>query len=139
MSEQKGLDFAGDRSDAFGLGDTVQSLFFSPRDPEPFIWGIGPVFLLPTATDTSLGAGKWDAGPTGVVFLKNGPWTYGLLANHLWDIGGDSDRAGLNLTYIQPFCSYTTDSATTFTLNTESTYDWRDDQWTVPINLQVAQ
>jgi hypothetical protein len=27
----------------------------------------------------------------------------------------------------------------TFTLNTESTYDWEDEQWTVPLNLMVQQ
>jgi hypothetical protein len=26
-----------------------------------------------------------------------------------------------------------------FTLNTESTYDWHNDQWTVPINFSVSQ
>lgn len=63
--DQNGIDFAGNRSDAFGLGDTVQSLWFSPAKSEPFIRGVGPVFLLPTATDSVLGADKWGAGPTG--------------------------------------------------------------------------
>lgn len=137
--DQNGIDFAGNRSDAFGLGDTVQSLFFSPKEGEPFIWGIGPVFLLPTATDSALGGDKWSAGPTGVILKLDGPWTYGVLANHLWDFAGDDDRAGVNATFVQPFLSYTTDSATTFTISSEATYDWRNDQWTVPINLQIAQ
>jgi hypothetical protein len=40
-----------------GIGDTVQSLFFSPATPTSrgLIWGVGPVFLLPTATDDALG------------------------------------------------------------------------------------
>ena len=47
-----------------GLGDTVQSFFLSPKNPGPLgvIWGAGPVFLYPTATDHFLGAGKWGAG-----------------------------------------------------------------------------
>ena len=40
---------------------------------------------------------------------------------------------------MQPFVSYTTKTHTTFGLNTESTYDWENDQWTVPINLFVSQ
>jgi hypothetical protein len=37
---------------ATGLGDTVQSLFFSPVMPVGgWILGAGPVFLLPTATE----------------------------------------------------------------------------------------
>ena len=53
----------------FGLGDTVQSLFFSPKEPTAsgLIWGIGPAALLPTATDDYLGADTWAVGATGVV------------------------------------------------------------------------
>lgn len=152
--DQQGTDLLLNRSDAFGLGDVVQSLFFSPKDPEPFIWGLGPVLLLPTATDQVLGAGKWGLGPTGVVLKINGPWTYGILANHIWDVGGSGSRTfdyfvlpngvvsndqDVNLTFLQPFVSYTTSSATTFTVNSESTYNWNNHQWTVPINFQVSQ
>src|SRR5688572_19920508 len=79
-------DIAGPSGDQFGLGDTVQSLFFSPKAPGPggIIWGVGPVFLLPTGTDPLLGGEKWGAGPTGVVLKQSGPWTYGMLANHIW-------------------------------------------------------
>ena len=124
--------------DEFGLGDVTQSLFFSPTEGE-ITWGAGPVLLFPTATDDTLGAEKWGAGPTGVVLVQKGPWTYGMLANHIWSYAGDDDRGEVNATFLQPFLSYTFPSATTVTLNTESTYDWTEDQWTVPINLQVSQ
>jgi len=35
--------------------------------------------------------------------------------------------------------SHTTAHAMTFTLNTETTYDWKSKNWIVPINLTVAQ
>ena len=124
--------------DEFGLGDITQSLFFSPKDSK-LIWGAGPVFLLPTATDDSLGGEKWGAGPTGVVLVQDGPWTYGMLANHIWSFAGDDDRDDVNATFLQPFLAYTTSTATTLTLNTESVYDWTNDQWTVPVNLIVSQ
>jgi hypothetical protein len=122
----------------FGLGDTVQSLFLSPKQSRP-IWGIGPVILLPTATDDVLGSEKWGAGPTGVVLVQEGPWTYGILANHIWSFAGDDDRDEVNATFLQPFLAFTTRTATTFTINTESTYDWNAEQWTVPVNAQVTQ
>lgn len=128
----------GGAGDAFGLGDTVQSLFFSPQQSEP-IWGLGPVFLIPTATDSLLGAEKWGAGPTGVVLKQSGPWTYGMLANHIWDFAGDESRAGVNATYLQPFVSYITPTRTTFGVAFDSTYDWRLDQWTAPLNFSVSQ
>jgi hypothetical protein len=55
-----------------GLSDTVQSFFFSPKEPtrSGWIWGAGPVFLLPSATDDLLGAEKWGAGPTAVVINR---------------------------------------------------------------------
>lgn len=124
-----------------GLGDTVQSLFLSPQAPGPggLIWGAGPVLLLPTATDSLLGAEQWGAGPTVVVLKQQKGWTYGALANHLWSFAGNGSRTEVNATFLQPFVAYTTKKQTTFTLNSESTYDWEREQWTAPLNLLVAQ
>ena len=67
-----------------GFGDILQSLFFSPAKPKKgIVMGAGPVFLFPTATDDLLGSEKWGTGPTGVVLKQDGPWTYGMLANHI--------------------------------------------------------
>jgi len=127
--------------DQFGLGDAVQSLFFSPKAPTSsgWIWGVGPVFLLPTATDDLLGADKWGAGPTAVVLKQSGPWTYGALANHIWSFAGDSDRSDISNTFLQPFLTYTTPSAWGFALQTEATYDWKAEQWNVPLGLFVSK
>jgi len=124
-----------------GLGDVLQSLFFSPKAPGPggLIWGVGPALLLPTATDELLGGEKWALGPTGVALRQQGPWTYGALANHLWSFAGTDRRADVNATFLQPFLTYTTKTATTFGVNTESTYDWNGEQWTVPLNAFVSQ
>jgi hypothetical protein len=123
----------------FGLGDTVQSLFFSPKGGSNLTWGVGPVFLLPTATEDTLGTEKWGIGPTGVALVQKGPWTYGALANHIWSVAGEGDRDDVSQTFLQPFLNYTTPSATTFFLNTESTYDWEAEDWSVPINFGVNQ
>ncbi len=124
-----------------GIGDIVQSLFFSPKAPTAggWIWGAGPVFLLPSGTDDLLTTDKWGAGPTAVVLKQQGAWTYGMLANHLWSYAGDDDRNDVNSTFLQPFLSYTTPDAWTFTLQTESTYDWEAEEWTVPINGVVSK
>lgn len=126
--------------DASGLGDTVQSFFFSPKEPVGgWILAAGPVALWPTATDTQLGSEQWGAGPTALALKQDGPWTYGLLANHIWSYAGDDDRAEVNATFLQPFCAYITKTKTTFTLNSESTYDWTAEQWTVPMNFIISQ
>ncbi|WP_435642042.1 transporter [Micavibrio aeruginosavorus] len=124
----------------FGLSDTVQSLFFSPKSTESgIIWGVGPVLLLPTATDEALGSEKWGAGPTGVVLKQSGPWTYGALANHIWSYAGDDDRSDVNSTFLQPFLNYTTKGGTTYFLNTETTIDWEADEQSIPVNAGINQ
>ncbi len=134
-------DIAPGVSDESGLSDTVQSLFFSPKAPTKngLIWGVGPVFLIPTATDEVLGSRKWGAGPTAVALTQKGPWTIGFLGNHIWSFTGDEDRADISSTFLQPFAACVTKTKTTFSFNTESTYDWENEQWTVPVNVLVAQ
>ncbi|MFK8043284.1 transporter [Congregibacter sp.] len=123
-----------------GIGDVVQSLFFSPSEPSDSGWilGAGPVFLMPTATDEALGAEKWGAGPTGIALKQAGPWTYGFLVNHIESFSGSGDQ-DVSASFLQPFLTYITPSQTTFALNTESTYDWENEQWSVPINVNVLQ
>jgi hypothetical protein len=129
-----------------GLGDTLQSFFVSPKAPGPggLIWGFGPAVLLPTATDKYLGQGKWAVGPTGVALVQKDHWTVGILANQLWSVGGDDTLDGLprpdiDATFLQPFVSYTTADAWTFSLNTESTYNWEEHEWSVPVNATVSK
>jgi hypothetical protein len=128
--------------DTFGLGDTTQSFFFSPSQPVHGItWGIGPAFLWPTGTDQEIDSGKWGAGPTGVVLRQQGPWTYGILANHIWsyaDAGGE-EKPEVSSTFLQPFINHTWPNTVGITLNTESTYNWETDEWTVPINVAVSR
>ena len=125
--------------DAGGLGDTVQSFFLSPKNPVGgWILGGGPVFLWPTATDSLLGSGKFGAGPTVVALRQEHGFTYGALVNQIWSYAGWGPQ-NVNATFMQPFVAYTTKIYTTFTFNTESTYDWQAHQWTVPLNLMVSQ
>jgi hypothetical protein len=123
----------------FGLGDLTQSFFISPAGQSSLIWGFGPVFLLPTATDERLGTGKWGIGPTAVVLLQAKGWTAGLLFNHIWSFAGGGDRSDVNNTFLQPFVSRTWPSGFGITVQTETTYDWEDERWTVPLAAGVSQ
>jgi hypothetical protein len=137
-----------DQSDIFpgagsqsGLGDTTQSLFFSPAAPtaQGLIWGVGPVFLVPTGTDDLLSTRKWGAGPTAVALLQRGQWTLGLLGNHVWSFAGDDDRADVDATFIQPFLTYTTPTAWSYTLTSESIYNWEESEWGVPVRGAIQK
>jgi hypothetical protein len=126
--------------DRDGLGDINPSFFFSPKASENGItWGVGPVFLLPTATDSRLGSQKFGLGPSVVVLRQDDGWTYGALVNQIWSVAGDHNWKDVNATFLQPFVAYTFPTFTTVGLNMESSLDWAQRQWTAPINLSVSQ
>jgi hypothetical protein len=124
-----------------GIGDITQSFFFSPKQPTAggWIWGAGPALLLPSGSEPRLTADKWGLGPTAVVLRQANGWTYGVLANHIWSVAGNEARNDLSVTFLQPFLSYTTRTYTTFGVNTESTYNWKTQEWSVPVNVVVQQ
>ena len=134
-------DVFGHSGSQTGLGDTTQSFFLSPKEPlfGSLIVGVGPVLYYPTATNDLLGGGKFGMGPTFVVLTQTHGWTVGVLANQIWSVAGDSNRENISAAFLQPFVSYTTKTYTSFTVNTESTYDFENSQWTVPLNFMVSQ
>jgi hypothetical protein len=125
----------------FGLGDINMSLFFSPKRPTAsgLIWGVGPVLLLPTATDDLLGGEKWGAGPSAIALTTRGPWTMGILANHVWSYAGDDDRQDISNSFVQPFVAHTWPSAWTVSLQSESTYNWKSEKWSIPFNVALSK
>jgi hypothetical protein len=137
-------DIAGASGVQFGLGDTVQSFFFVPNSAETSLgtltWGAGPVVQWPTSTDRLLGSGTLGLGPTAVALVQNRGWTWGALVNHVWGVADTRSAAPtLNVSFVQPFLSYTTPDAWTFTLNSESSYDWTREDGAIPINAMVAK
>jgi hypothetical protein len=94
---------------------------------------------IPTNTDRELGTDQWGLGPTAVLLKQSHGWTYGILANQVWSIAGDDDLPDINQTFLQPFLIYTTKDAWSFGVQTQSTYDWEGDQWSIPLQAQVAK
>ncbi len=132
-------DIAPGTGNQTGTGDVVQSLFFSPKEPSEsgWIWGVGPVFLLPTASDDLLGNDQWGMGPTAVALKQVGPWTVGALVNHIEHVTTDGGHDDVSATFLQPFINYGLPGGVTLALNTETTYDWEHDEAAVPINLII--
>ena len=96
MSQKDIVPGAGSQS---GIGDTVQSVFFSPKAPTAsgLIWAAGPVFLLPTGSDDKLSGKKWGAGPTAAALKQENGWTYGALFDHIWSFAGDDILGAVGL------------------------------------------
>jgi hypothetical protein len=125
----------------FGISDITTSFFFSPRNVTRFTIGAGPVVVLPSTSEPTLGTGKWSVGPTVVVLKQEGQWTYGALWNQIWSFSGDSSRADVNQMFLQPFLAYQATHTVTLTVQSEMTADWEadDEQWTVPINVIASK
>lgn len=119
-------DITGENTSQAGLGDAVITGFFSPSQSS-LTWGVGPVFLIPTATDATLGGGRLGAGPSVVVLKQSGPWTLGALANHIISIAGNVNSADINATFLNPFLAHNWKSGAGATLNIEYTQDWEND------------
>jgi hypothetical protein len=132
--------FPGDES-AFGLGDINPTLFLSPAKPGKLIWGVGPTFTLPTATDSRLGSGKWSMGPAAVALTMQGPWVVGALANQQWSFAGWRDQAVSQL-LIQPFVNYNLPDAWYLVSAPIITANWEassGNKWTVPLGGGVGK
>lgn len=125
----------------FGLSDTLFSGWFSPAKPTAggWIWGVGATFLIPTGTDDYLTTGKWGLGPTAVAVKQDGGLTYGALANHVWSVAGQSSRADISSTFVQPFVTYVWPNAWGVAALAEVTRDWENSQTSAPITALVTK
>jgi opacity protein-like surface antigen len=129
-------------SNTNGIGDITQSLFLSPSHPGPLIWGVGPVFTVPSATDPILGQGKVLFGPTVVLLTTPGHWVIGVLANNQWSVGGDPLRRNVNEMLVQPFVNYNMEHGWFLTTSPVITADWLaapGQQWTVPVGGGIGR
>lgn len=120
---------------ASGFGDINPSFFFSPKGSEKFIWGAGPTFTFPTASDRLLGAGKYSMGPTAVALSMQGPWVFGALGNNQWSYAGWGDTR-VNQFLLQPFLNYNFKGGWYLSSAPIMTSNWvadRSNRWTVPV------
>jgi len=90
----------------FGFGDMSPTFFLSPAKPGKLIWGVGPAWVFPTATNQLLGQGKVSIGPSVVALLQPGHWTFGALTNNVWSFAGSGGRPDVNQFLLQYFITY---------------------------------
>ena len=125
-----------------GLGDINPTFFLSPAKPGKLIWGIGPSFILPTATNRVLGQGKWSAGPSVVALVQPGHWTIGALVNNVWNFAGRSDKPAVNQMLLQYFINYNLKKGWFTVLAPIITANWkasRGNVWTVPFGGGIGR
>ncbi len=137
--------FGQGQSRETGIGDIQFTAWFSPTKPTTggWIWGVGPVLQLNTASDDRLGQGVWGLGPSAVALKMTGPWAIGGLLNNVWSMSEDSGRADVNQLLFQPFINYNFPDhpGRYLTFAPIITADWEasDDKWLVPLGLGIGQ
>lgn len=125
-----------------GLGGITYQMFFSPANPGSVIWGVGPVFVLPTATKDRFASDKWSAGPAAVALTMPGNWVIGVLAQNVWSFAGDSDAADVNKFLFQYFINYNMDDGWYLSSTPVITANWKadsGDRWTVPFGAGIGR
>ncbi len=126
----------------YGFGDMSPTFFLSPAKPSKLIWGVGPYFILPTATSRVLGQGKLSIGPSIVVLLQPGPWTIGALVNNAWSAAGSGGRRPVNQMTLQYFLNYNLKKGWYISLSPIITANWKASNgsvWTVPVGGGVGR
>jgi opacity protein-like surface antigen len=129
-------------SNTNGIGDITEEMFFSPVHSGPLIWGAGPVFTVPSATDPILGQGKVLLGPTIVLLTTPGHWVIGVLANNQWSVGGNPLRRSVNEFLVEPFINYNMAHGWYLVTAPIITADWLaapGQQWTVPVGGGIGR
>jgi hypothetical protein len=137
-------------SGVYGLGDMNPTFFLVPKKSK-IIWGIGPTFILPTATNTAfLGQGKLSMGPSVVVLAQPSHWTIGFLANNVWSVAGHANfnpdgtvnKPPVNQFLMQAFVTYNMKKGWYLTSAPIFTANWRANDgnvWTVPVGGGVGR
>ena len=122
-----------------GLGDlTLMDIFILPKHGE-ITFGAGPLIVLPTATDTSLGAGKWQVGAAGVVVA---PQRWGLLAGLLTyqtSFAGSSDRDDVNLLTFQPIVNVNLSEGWYLRSSATWNFDLQDGDSYIPVGFGIGR
>lgn len=116
-----------------GLGDVVFTAFYAPNGKTT--WGVGPVVEFPTG-GSERGSQKFSAGPSAVLLVQPGEWTFGVLANNAWSFAGNSDRADVNHMLLNIFIVRQLGSGWYVNSAPIITADWTvpsEDRWIVPL------
>ena len=126
--------YTGGQGRVNGLGNTTFTAFFSPAKADKLTWGVGPVMVIPTNTDDTLGGDTWSTGVGIVGLVMPGHWVIGSLISNVWDFSGDQD---VNFFTWQYFINYNFPKAKGlyFTTAPIITANWEatsGNKWTVP-------
>ena len=94
------IDNSGDKK-VTGFGDIQMAALIGPGNAKGWVWGGGATFVFPTASDQNIGQGKYQMGPTAMLFHLGEKWNKGIFIQHWWSYAGHEDRNEVVTTDIQ--------------------------------------
>jgi hypothetical protein len=124
-----------------GVGDLVFFSLLTPNKGDSgILWGVGPTFIFPSASEDVTGQGKWQAGPALMGAYLGKRWVLGLLAQQWWSFAGDDNRANTNQMDIQYFIQYKLPKMWQIGMTPNITVNWKakhGQKLSFPIGLGV--
>jgi hypothetical protein len=124
-----------------GFGDTILDVVLSPRS-DPWLLGLGPTFVFPTANLEQTGQGKWQAGPAGLVGYRAEQWLAGIIAQQWWSFAGSESRSSVSELHLQYIADYFFSHGWSIGTSPTIEVDWRadaGDQVTFPFGPSIAK
>jgi len=93
---------------ANGINDLLTAFWFTKRGAHhgKHHLALGFSAMLPTATDKTLGSGKWSFGPSFDYEFESGRWFAGAIALQVWSFAGEASSKDVNMLMIKPFVVY---------------------------------
>lgn len=122
-----------------GMQGVQLETFYAPNTGSSLIYGVGPYLVSPAGASGHFGSQQTGGGVTGVVLDRQGGWTYGILAFNSWNLGGSAVSGTQNNLYWQPFLDYVTSDAWTFSINTQSVYNYDVHRTQNPVNAAISK
>lgn len=124
--------------DATGLSDIilVDVIAFKKKFG---LLGIGPALMMPTASSTYLGTGKWNAGLAGVFMTKAYGLTLGVLAQQYISFAGDSNRDDQNFMLFQPIVTKILHDGYYVNFSPIMKFDWEKDAYSIPLGINFGK
>lgn len=94
---------------ADGINDLLTGFWFSKkgRHHGKHHFAPGVAMQFPTASDKTLGSGKWSTGPSFDYEFESGRVFAGAIALQVWSFAGVPERKDVNMLMIKPFVYFT--------------------------------
>jgi len=123
-----------------GLGDLNVFMTFVVTKPEAkAMFGLGPIYTAPTATDPALGHGKHEIGLAALTVWAKGIFLVGGLVNYQIGVGGQSDRAQTQFLVAQPFVFFQLGNGYYLRSAPIWYFDIEDPVYNVPFGLGIGK